>query len=323
MSEPSKKITERDVDLRSLPRQATFLSLFTGIGGIDLAAEMAGLAIAGQCELDSYATKILEKHWPNVPRWKDIHDVTAESFYRQTGMRTVDVVGGGFPCQPFSVAGQQKGPGDERNLWPEMLRVVKEIRPGYVVAENVPGIMQIAGDSICQDLEREGYNVRVFAYEAAAVGAPHRRERVFFVADANPVREQQPDRCIGAFRERACDRSKAVADAKSDGQQRVWPTRKQVADARCVEREPERRGGGRAAQPQLGRVAYGLSVWLDGAIAFPPEPDMPRTTTEAKNRAKRLKCLGNAVVWQQAYPIFAAIAEISTMTSAKGYCGAR
>jgi len=159
----------------------THLSLFSGIGGIDLAAEWAGFETVGQCEWADYPTKVLEKHWPNVPRWRDIHEITAESFNDRTGLRTVGLISGGFPCQPFSVAGNQKGKEDERYLWPQMLRVISEIKPTWVLGENVPGILRIAADDICKDLERQGYEVFIFNFEAAAVGAKHRRERVFFV----------------------------------------------------------------------------------------------------------------------------------------------
>lgn len=162
----------------------THLSLFTGIGGLDLAAEWAGFETIGQCEWADYPTKVLEKHWPDVPHWRDIRTLTSEDFHARTGLRTVDVISGGFPCQPFSVAGKQKGKGDDRYLWPEMLRVIRELGPRWVVGENVPGILRIAAADVIKDLEREGYSVVVLDFEAAAVGAPHRRERIAFVGHA-------------------------------------------------------------------------------------------------------------------------------------------
>ena len=162
----------------------THLSLFSGIGGLDLAAEWAGLKTVGQCEWAEYPTKVLEKHWPDVPRWKDIRTLTGRSFYERTGLRTVDVISGGFPCQPFSIAGKQRGREDDRYLWPEMVRVIKELLPAWVIGENVAGIVRMALADILSELEACGYRTRAFLIPACAVGARHRRYRVAIVGYA-------------------------------------------------------------------------------------------------------------------------------------------
>jgi DNA (cytosine-5)-methyltransferase 1 len=268
----------------------THLSLFTGIGGLDLAAEWAGFTTVGQCEFADYPTKVLEKHWPDVPRWRDIRTLTKESFYERTGLRAVDIISGGFPCQPFSVAGKQKGKGDDRYLWPEMLRVIRELRPRCVVGENVPGIIKIAAGQVVKDLERAGYHVIVFNFEAAAVGTWHRRSRVFFVgiagvADAARERIQRhaeicatkPAERSGQMQSDAESGNEAVYDTMCSGcaGDARWGKSWELADGRCW-----------AAEPNVGRVAHGIPARVD-----------------------RLKCLGNAVVPQQAYPIFKALME--------------
>ncbi len=130
------------------------LDLFSGIGGISLGLERAGFETVGFCEIDPFCRLVLEKHWPDVPIWGDIRELSAESI-----PDGIDVIAGGFPCQPHSVAGKRKGRQDDRHLWPEFARLVRGIRPTWVLAENVPGIRTTAADEVIGDLEAEGYTV--------------------------------------------------------------------------------------------------------------------------------------------------------------------
>lgn len=172
--------------------ELTHLSLFSGIGGLDLAAEMAGFKTVGQCEWADYPTKVLERHWPDVPRWRDIRTLTKESFYERTGLRTVDVISGGFPCQPHSVGGKRKASADERDLWPEMRRVIGEIKPRWVVGENVRGLLSSETGrffgGILRDFSDMGFDVGWCSIRAADLGAIHRRERLGIIAHLSSVR---------------------------------------------------------------------------------------------------------------------------------------
>ena len=282
----------------------THLSLFSGIGGLDLAAEWAGFTTVGQCEFADYPTKVLEKHWPDVPRWRDVRTLTKESFYERTGLRTVDVISGGFPCQPFSVAGKQKGKEDDRYLWPEMLRVIRELRPRCVVGENVPGIIKIAAGQVVKDLERAGYHVVVFNFEAAAVGAWHRRSRFFFVgiAEGRLASDAESERSEGQPSARTAEQDEKPREMQPDaGYSDGTDVHNTVCgrftriNRRC---ESQELADGRlwAAEPGVGRVVDGLPC-----------------------RVERIRALGNAVVPQQAYPIFRALAEELNRRNDDGY----
>ena len=309
---------DRDIRLALLgdheAAQLTHLSLFSGIGGLDLAAEMAGFRTVGQCEWADYPTKVLEKHWPDVPRWRDIRTLTGESFYEKTGMRTVDVISGGFPCQPFSVAGKRRGKEDDRYLWPEMLRVISELRPAWVVGENVAGIVNMALDQVYTDLENEGYTVQALIIPACAVDAPHRRDRCAIISHYDQIRCNvwRPSR-KGVYGDTPCNETDPGSEdvAYSDSNRLEKPGMQGLSEKQGV---PVADSGRRAAQPGLGGVATRIPYRLDGGMSVPgywmPEPDIPRITSKKEHRKDRLQCLGNAVVPQQFYPVFQAIADI-------------
>lgn len=152
-------------------------SLFTGIGGFDLAAQWMGWDNVFQVEIDSFCQKVLEKNFPNVKRYGDIKDFDGTKY-----RGAIDVLSGGFPCQPFSVAGKRKGKNDDRYLWPEMLRVIKQVRPSFIVGENVTGIIGMALEQVLTEVEVEGYYTETFIIPACAVNAPHRRDRIWIIA---------------------------------------------------------------------------------------------------------------------------------------------
>ena len=150
------------------------LDLFSGIGGFALAARWTGWDTIGFSEIDPYASRVLERHWPGVPNHGDIRNVR--------GIRA-DLITGGFPCQPYSVAGKQRGAEDDRALWPEMFRVIQQARPAWVLGENVAGIIDMELDRVLSDLEGEGYATQALVVPACAVDAKHRRDRVWIIAN--------------------------------------------------------------------------------------------------------------------------------------------
>ena len=153
------------------------LDLFSGIGGFSYAAEklIGGYETVAFCEMDDFCQKVLKKHWPQVPIFDDVRTLDASRLGR------IDIVTGGYPCQPFSQAGKRQGEKDERHLWPEMLRIIKSCKPRYVLAENVAGHVKLGLDQVLTDLENERYTTRAIIIPACAKNAPHRRDRVWII----------------------------------------------------------------------------------------------------------------------------------------------
>ena len=302
----------------------THLSLCSGIGGLDLAAERAGFRTVAQCEIDEYASKVLAKNFPGVPNLHDIRTVTNERL-AELGIdrREIAVISAGFPCQPYSLAGKGRGDRDERDLWGEVARVVGEVRPRWFVGENTPGLFARSNQRyfrrVLDDLAALGYTVGWGIWGACDVGAPHKRDRVFILAYANGERRRADE----AAEQRACepldqkgrrnqscgaDRiSGDIPDADRTGQQerrgqRVAPVQSaQVHSAVSYadgdgEQQQERK------QSKGGRRSCDSGWWE-------AEPDVDRVADGVPHRVDRLRCLGNAVVPQQAYPIFEAIAK--------------
>ena len=284
------------------------LDLFSGIGGFSIGLESAGMETVAFCEQNKFCQKILAQHWPTLP----IHsDITELNGYEYRG--TVELVCGGFPCQPFSVAGKQLGAEDDRALWPEMLRVIREVAPRWVIGENVSGIIAMELDKVLSDLEGEGYTCWTFVLPACAIDAHHRRDRVWVVAHSNSNSES--DVPINAERPR-----KLVAHTQrwSRGQgifSEYGNQSNEGGEATQRRKNTERLGGNGEVIPnthsshqQGGSVSIGIppehtksdfsrnterqkaaSVWL-------PEPGVGRVANGVPNRSHRLKALGNAVV---------------------------
>ena len=292
----------------------THLSLFSGIGGLDLAAETAGFKTVGQCEWADYPTKVLEKHWPDVPRWRDIRTLTKESFYEKTGLRTADIVSGGFPCQPFSVAGKRRGSDDDRYLWPEMLRVIQELKPRWAVGENVAGIVNMALDQVYADLENEGYSVQAFIIPACSVDAPHRRDRCAIIGCRALERKHngrgrrtyslENSDCVRFGEPEVLSQQQGRAKFERDGED-VADSDNGSWSVRWDRELPAVEEAGTSRADHGGRTPeYVTGEW------WPAEPNVGRVAYGIPSRVDRLKCLGNAVVPQQFYPVFQAIADI-------------
>ena len=273
-------------------------SLFSGIGGFDLAAEWMGWENVFHCEWNTFGQKVLHHYWPNAEQFTDI---TKSDFTKYAN--TIDILTGGFPCQPYSSAGKRLGKEDDRHLWPEMLRAIKEISPRWVVGENVLGLVNWSGGLVFHevqaDLESEGYEVQPYVLPAVSVNAPHRRDRVWFVAHSKSARTRQD---IGGLR--------SVYNRYSDGLQ-------DAADTKNIRRKDALENGelegGRFRQshkrnmwdsfPSVSPICTGddgISDRLD-SITFP------------KWRNESIKAGGNAIVPQVVYQIFKTIEQYENL----------
>lgn len=286
-------------------------SLFSGIGGLELGLEWAGLGrVAWQVEIDPYCRAILARHWPDAERYSDVKSVGSAV------LSPVRVVCGGFPCQDLSVAGKRAGlAGARSGLWYEYLRVLGELRPAGVVIENVPGLHGRALDEVVSGLYGLGYAVEGARIRASDLGAPHRRERVFLLAYSDRLREQQPGGELPDERRRARDDGEglAYADAcgadesrREPGADREGPPtserRGDMGDARGLRRRPrgsnEPAPNSRPLREQAGTPGICLNpAWVEQLMGFPPgwtagppAEERPSTPGRRRARSRRAPC---------------------------------
>lgn len=288
-------------------------SSFSGIGGFDLAAEWVGWQNLFNCEIDLFCQTVLKHNFPNAEQFTDIR--TAD-FARYKGR--IDVFTGGFPCQPFSTAGKQKGTEDDRYLWPEMLGVIRVVRPRWVVGENVYGIVSwsdgLVFEQVCADLEAEGYEVQPYVLPACGVGAPHQRYRTWFVA-------HRADAGIEDVRERKDEILSGGDAADTDGHRfRLWKG-KQIAigGSESPTHLSDEIPGWQdfPTQSPVRRGDDGLSDWLDFDAVFEGIPTPRRAKAYNRWRDQAIKAYGNAVVPQVVLQIFETINEYEALSRAE------
>jgi len=278
----------------------THIDLFSGVGGFALASNAAGFESRVFCESDPYCCKVLKRHWPDVPIIPDIRD------FDGTRWRGADLLTGGFPCQPFSVCGERRGEEDDRHLWPEMFRVIKEARPDFVLAENVAGLINMALDDVLSQLEGEGYSTGTVVLPACAVNAPHRRDRVWILAHADSIRCEHP-----------LERQDSLRQSISGNKQTTGRPQQDVADAEGKRCKPHaEKGVAQFYAPSGAEVLRGSG---DGFNAgnWSIEPNVGRVAHGIPSRTHRLKALGNAIVPQVAYEILKLTTETTQQKETK------
>jgi len=290
-------------------------SLFSGIGGFDLAAEWMGWENKFHCEWNTFGQKVLHHYWPQAEQFTDIKKSNFTKYANR-----IDILTGGFPCQPYSSAGKRLGKEDDRHLWPEMLRAIREIQPRWVVGENVRGLTNWNGglvfDEVQADLEAQGYEITPFLLPACAVNAPHRRDRIWFVAYSWNNKYCRNTRGIS---DQADQKDKRWFEQSTTSQQQIQlPSEssslfRDVADTTHIRREDALENG------ELERGRFGQSHQRNAWDSFPSVSpicigddgicDRLDSITFSKWRNESIKAAGNAIVPQVVYQIFKAIEQ--------------
>ena len=305
------------------------LDLFSGIGGFSYGLDQVGFKTVAFCEMDQYCKLVLQKHWKGVKIYNDVKELKGQEVIKEHG--TIDLITGGFPCQPFSIAGSRKGTNDNRHLWPEMFRLIKELKPRWVIGENVRNIISIQDgmvfENVCTDLEGEGYEVRAFNIPAAGIGAPHKRERIWIVANsrrtlregsklqgenANESKQEnanQYQRSSGTPTDNVADThtrlsNGSIEEVQSGGQ--TFNTSSQRTDvAYTYSQRQQEQCGPESIQKERNEPQRSSSQ--EGHTGWEFEPDVGRVANGISGRVHRLKALGNSIVPQIAKEIGRAI----------------
>ena len=281
--------------------QRTQLDLFSGIGGFALACRWLGIETIGFCEIEPYAQRVLRKNFPGVRIFEDVRKLQTDEFPRPW------IVTGGYPCQPFSQAGKRRGEEDDRHLWPAMFEIIRSCRPDWVLAENVAGHVSMGLDEVLSDLEGEDYTCQPLIIPACAVDAPHRRDRVWIVANAECKRGQSG---MLHHRDELQTSSGGSPDTFSSGSTRP----ETVADSeRDATRSTQREKGGfnrHKGENTNKRERYEMGGDSSNDSGFwSIEPDVGRVAHGIPSRVDRLRGLGNAIVPQVAYEIINAMIQ--------------
>ena len=270
-------------------------SLFSGIGGFDLGLERAGMKVIWQSEIDAFASKVLKKHWPDVPNLGDITKVDWSEVERP------DVICGGYPCQPFSQAGKRGGENDARHLWPAMHNAICVLRPQYALMENVRGHLSLGFNRVLGDLAEIGYDAEWQVIPAAAVGAPHKRDRVFIVAYS----------CEQQFNGRGHQHGASASEKRQTIQKQVDRSSSNVAYAKGSASGITQSHRLRARVWKTTELRESHSTTRTIGDWWKVEPDVGRVANGVSNRVDRLKGLGNAIVPQVAELVGALVVEHS------------